>query len=132
MLESQCWRAANARGLDPYIGFNHEAANNKASLIYDLQEPFRWMVDVAVIKALENKVFDRSDFVMTENYNIRLRPVGVEKLIKEVNAQFTSKVEFRGQVMGMGLCNISEGGRSSPDYLLEREGLWIGRNQSPI
>jgi CRISPR-associated protein Cas1 len=29
MLESQCRRTANARGLDPYIGFNHEAATTR-------------------------------------------------------------------------------------------------------
>ena len=119
MLESQCWRAANARGLDPYIGFNHEAATNKASLIYDLQEPFRWIIDVAVINALENKVFEKSDFMMTENYNIRLRPIGVEKLIKEVNAQFTSKVEFKGKTWEWGY-TISQKVGEMADYLLEK------------
>jgi len=95
MLEAQCWRAINANGLDPYVGFNHEMASGKAVLVYDLQEPYRWLVDVAVISALEKKLFDKSDFIRTENYNIRLRPVGVRKLIEEVNTQFSSKVGFK-------------------------------------
>ncbi|MCX6651191.1 MAG: CRISPR-associated endonuclease Cas1 [Methanomassiliicoccales archaeon] len=85
MLEAQCWRAINANGLDSYVGFNHEMANGKASLVYDLQELYRWLVDIAVISSLENKVFDKSDFIRTENYNIRLRPVSVRILIEEVN-----------------------------------------------
>lgn len=117
MLESQCWKAANAKGLDPYIGFNHEAATNKASLIYDLQEPYRWLIDVAVISALERRVFDKPDFIRTENYNIRLRPVGVKKLIDEVNAQLTSKVEFKGKSWEWGYVIPQKAGELA-DFLL--------------
>jgi CRISP-associated protein Cas1 len=93
-LESLCWKAVNANGLDPHVGFLHEMASGKAPLVYDLQEPFRWIVDQAVITALENKVFDKKDFIRTENYNIRIRPQGVEKLLNEVNSMFTSKMKY--------------------------------------
>jgi CRISPR-associated protein Cas1 len=93
-LASQCWKALNANGLDPNVGFLHEQNPSKAPLVYDLQEPFRWLVDVAVISALERKVFDKKDFVRTENYNIRLRPCGVKKLMNELVTQFTHKVRY--------------------------------------
>lgn len=97
LLESHCMRAINANGLDPYIGFVHEMAPGKSPLAYDLQEPFRWLVDVAIIGALENRVFTKKDFIRTDNYVLRLRSEGVKKLIAEVHAQFTSRVEFRGK-----------------------------------
>jgi len=97
MLETQCWIAINGNGLDPYVGFLHEAAPYKAPLIYDLQEPFRWLVDVAVLRALENKEFKKSDFVLTENYNLRLKPQSTRRLIEKVNAEFISKVEYKGK-----------------------------------
>lgn len=95
LLESQCWRAINANGLDPYIGFVHEAAPGKSPLVYDLQEPFRWLVDKMVIEALEQNLFTKKDFIRTENYSLRIRPEGVRKLLTAFNAQLTSKVQFK-------------------------------------
>jgi len=95
ILESQCWKALNSNGLDPYVGFLHQMAPGSAALVYDLQEPFRWIVDVAIITGLEKKIFDKKDFVRTENYNIRIRPSGVEKLIRELANQFSTKVPYQ-------------------------------------
>ena len=33
LLEAQCWKAINANGLDPYIGFLHEMAAGKSPLV---------------------------------------------------------------------------------------------------
>lgn len=97
LLESQCRKAINSNGLDPYIGFMHQMNPSKSSLVYDLQEPFRWLVDVAILSALEKGVFNKKDFVLTENYNIRIRPESVKKLMAEVNNQFTSRIKYKGQ-----------------------------------
>ncbi|WP_462272818.1 CRISPR-associated endonuclease Cas1 [Methanohalophilus sp.] len=35
----------NSVGLDPHVGFLHEMNSSKNSLAYDLQEPFRFIVD---------------------------------------------------------------------------------------
>jgi len=40
-------------------------------------------------------LFDKKDFVRTENYNIRIRPSGVQKLIKEVTEQLSTKVPYQ-------------------------------------
>lgn len=94
LLEAQCRRAAYASGLDPGVGFLHESMVGKASLVYDLQEPFRWLVDVTLIEALERHQFDRRDFLLTENYNVRIRPEGVRRLIGLVDARLTSKAMY--------------------------------------
>ncbi len=94
LLETQCWKAVNSNGLDPHVGFLHEMAVGSAPLVYDLQEPFRWLVDVAVITCLENRIFDHKDFIRTENYNMRIRPKGVEKLVVELNGAFSNRVPY--------------------------------------
>lgn len=97
MLETQCWIAINSSGLDSQVGFLHEYAPSKAPLVYDLQEPYRWLVDVTVIGALERKEFSRKDFVLTDNYNIRLRPDATKRLIQLVNDQLSTRVSHKNK-----------------------------------
>lgn len=94
VLESRCLRAINSVGLDPHVGFVHEVTVGKLPLVYDLQEPFRWLVDVAIIKALEKHLFDKKDFIRTENYNLKLSAQGAKKLVKELEKQFNDKVSY--------------------------------------
>jgi CRISPR-associated protein Cas1 len=96
VLETQCRAAINGCGLDPYIGFVHEAAPNKTPLVYDLQEPYRWLVDVAIIDGLERGEFSRKDFILTENYNLRLKAEAARRLVELVSVQLTSRVPYRG------------------------------------
>ena len=58
MLEGECRKAINTVGLEPAFGFLHEPAKHQTSqsLVYDLQEPFRWLCDVTVIEAFESGV----------------------------------------------------------------------------
>lgn len=100
LLESQCLKAINTIGLDTHVGFLHEVQNGKSPLVYDLQEPFRWIIDVAILTALEKKVFNKKDFIRTENYNIRLRPSGSKKLVKEIERQFNKPVSYLGREYG--------------------------------
>lgn len=97
LLESECRRAINSVGLDTHVGFLHEVALGKEPLVYDLQEPFRWLINIAIINALEKKIFKKEDFIRTENYNIRLRPSGAKKLIKEVETQFNKTTNYLGR-----------------------------------
>jgi CRISPR-associated protein Cas1 len=95
VLESQCWKAINANGLDPYVGFLHENNPSKAPLVYDLQEPFRWIVDVAVITGLEKGLFLKKDFIRTRNYNTRIWSTGIKKLMGEIVEQFSKSAKYK-------------------------------------
>lgn len=95
LLEAECLRAINSAGLDAHIGFLHEMKIGKNSLAYDLQEPFRFLIDLAVISAIEKGLMEKRDFIRTENYNLRLRPSGAKKLLAEVLYQFNKKVYYR-------------------------------------
>lgn len=138
ILESQCWRAINAYGLDPYIGFVHQMAAGKYPLVYDLQEPFRWLIDVAIIDALEKGMFTKKDFIRTDNYVIRLSSAGTKKLLEAVNVQFTNRVQFRGNSWEWGYVIIQKAGEfvhfiseSKPDFDFSSPAPTLTRDDTP-
>ncbi len=97
LLESECLRAINSVGLGAHVGFLHEMNPSKNSLAYDLQEPFRFLVDLAVINLLENKTLENKDFIRTENYNLRLKPTGAKKVVNEFSNVLNKKVSYEGK-----------------------------------
>ncbi|WP_209616674.1 CRISPR-associated endonuclease Cas1 [Methanolobus bombayensis] len=98
LLEAECLRAINAVGLDPHVGFLHEMNTGKNSLAYDLQEPFRFLVDLVVINLVESERMEKKDFIRTENYSLKLRPSGAKKLTEEVNLWFNKRVSYKGNM----------------------------------
>ncbi|NIO37118.1 hypothetical protein GTO27_05380, partial [Candidatus Bathyarchaeota archaeon] len=50
VIEGECRKAINTVGLEPSIGLLHKFSSyqTKQSLVYDLQEPYRWIGDVTV------------------------------------------------------------------------------------
>ena len=50
VLASEISKYVCGIGLDPYFGFMHKAHTGFQPLVYDLIEPFRWLVDYAVYK----------------------------------------------------------------------------------
>jgi len=97
ILESRVRKSLNAVGLDPTIGFLHEITYGKTPLVYDFQELFRWVVDYSVIRLLDDGKLKKSDFIVTENYHIRLRESTAKLLIEKIKINFNTKVPFRGK-----------------------------------
>src|SRR5918912_1418500 len=94
ILESEIRRDINAVGLDPTIGFLHELAQSKTPLVYDLQEVFRWLVDLSVLQLLEEEKLKKSDFIVTENYYIRLKPATAKMLIERIGLNFNITTSY--------------------------------------
>jgi CRISPR-associated protein Cas1 len=97
ILESECRRALNSVGLEPMIGFLHEARQTKHPLVYDLQEPFRWLVDATIIESLESKKFGRKDFYRLDNYVLRIRPDAARRLLDILQTRFNATIRYRGK-----------------------------------
>jgi CRISPR-associated protein Cas1 len=70
----------------------------KHSLAYDLQELFRFLIDLAVISLIERRSMTKADFIRTETYTLRLKPSGVKKVTVEVNAWLNKTVLYQGKV----------------------------------
>ena len=97
VLESQCRKALNTVGLEPTVGFLHEARQTKYPLVYDFQEPYRWLVDTTVVSCLDTRQFGKKDFYRMDNYVLRLRPEAARKLIDAVRTRFNSPVRHAGR-----------------------------------
>jgi len=98
LLESACRSAIVSVGLLPEIGFCHEAAPSKLPLAYDLQEPFRWLVDLSVLELLRDGKFDqKADFIVTEHYHVRLRSTAAKVLLDRLSANLNRKVTLGGR-----------------------------------
>lgn len=97
ILESEIKKGINAVGLDPAIGFLHELAPSKTPLVYDIQELFRWIIDLSVIQLLEEKKLKKSDFIVTENYHVRLKENTAKTLIDKIKVNFNKFTSYKGK-----------------------------------
>ena len=84
------------------MGYLHEfiGCQTKQSLVYDFQEPYRWLVDMTVISCLESRQFGKKDFYRMDNYVLRLRPEAVRKLIDALRVKFNSSVRYARKFHG--------------------------------
>jgi len=95
VLESEIRKSINSVGLDYTVGFLHEINLSRTPLVYDIQELFRWLIDISVIQLLEEKKIKKSDFIITENYHTRLGEDVVKLLIEKINSNFNAKYNFK-------------------------------------
>jgi CRISPR-associated protein Cas1 len=82
-----------------YLGaFLHEtsAYQTKQSLVYDLQEPFRWIADVTVMEAFESGVLDLPDFYFTgDDYRYRFQPEAKQRFLDLLRERFNLGVRYK-------------------------------------
>ena len=95
ILESEIRKAINSVGLDYSIGFLHEINQSRTPLVYDIQELFRWLIDVSVIQLLEEKKIKKSDFIITENYHTRLGEDVAKMLIEKINSNLNDRYNYK-------------------------------------
>ncbi|MGA2790285.1 MAG: CRISPR-associated endonuclease Cas1 [Candidatus Bathyarchaeia archaeon] len=89
-------------GLDPSVGFLHDFSDyqTKQSLIYDLQEPFRWLVDISVIQAFESRALELSDFYFTgDDYRYRFEAQAKQRFIDLIRDRFNAGVTCKGRLL---------------------------------
>jgi CRISPR-associated protein Cas1 len=102
VLEGECRRAINTVGLEPSVGFLHEFSNyqTKQSLVYDLQEPFRWISDVAVVEAFESGVLDLPDFYFTgDDYRYRFESEAKRRFLDLLRERFNVGVRYNARML---------------------------------
>jgi CRISPR-associated protein Cas1 len=66
--------AAAVRGFDVACGWLHADNEYRDSLIYDLMEPYRPIIDEKVIQLITGAKFTYGDFVTTKEGQVRLHP----------------------------------------------------------
>jgi CRISPR-associated protein Cas1 len=99
-LEGECRRAIHSVGLEAAVGFLHVFSDyqTKQSLVYDLEEPFRWLIDLSVIQAFELKALDLHDFYFTgDNYQYRFQHEAKIRFINVLRDRFNETVGSKGR-----------------------------------
>ena len=84
------------------MGYLHEfiGCQTKQSLVYDLQERFRWLADVAVMDAFESEVLDFPDFYFTgDDYRYRFEPVAKQRFLDLLRERFNSSVRYNVRML---------------------------------
>jgi len=101
VIEGYVRRAVNIVGLEPSFGFLHEfsGSQTKESLVYDLQEPFRWLGDVATIEAFESGTLDMKDFYFTgDDYRYHIEIEAKRRFLELLKDRFNSGVKYKGKM----------------------------------
>lgn len=60
VLAGEICKFVNALGLDAYYGFYHKPHSSFQALVYDIIEPFRWLVEYSVYKLANHQNHDQS------------------------------------------------------------------------
>lgn len=100
VIEGYVRRAINIVGLEPAVGFLHEfgRSQTKESLVYDLQEPFRWLGDVTTIEAFESGVLDLKDFYFTgDDYRYRIEVEAKKHFLELLKDCFNAGAIHKGK-----------------------------------
>ncbi|MFC1506518.1 CRISPR-associated endonuclease Cas1 [Thermoproteota archaeon] len=100
VLEGECRKAVNIIGLEPSVGFLHDFAcyQTKQSLVYDLQEPFRWICEVASLEAFESGLLDLKDFYfMGDDYRYHIDFEAKHRFLELLRERFNSGVKYKGK-----------------------------------
>jgi len=98
LLRVQVTAAAHVAGLDPYVGYLHEAIRGQPALVLDLMEEFRPLVaDNLVLAVVNNREIQRDDF--TESLGaFRLSDQARKTFLQAFERKMTD--EFKHPVFG--------------------------------
>ncbi len=62
-----------------------------------MEELFRFLIDLSVIRAFEIGIFNKSDFQRDKEYLISLTESGTKKMIVQLKLTFNSPVKYKGK-----------------------------------
>ena len=97
-LQSTVRRAINTTGMDASLGYLHEDQPATTPLVYDFQEPYRWLVDYTVLRMVLSRVFSWDDFYFTgDDYRLRIKPPLLDRYADLLREQFNSGVSYGGK-----------------------------------
>jgi CRISPR-associated protein Cas1 len=133
VLEGKCRRAINTVGLEPSVGFLHETSgyHTKQSLVYDLQEPFRWIPDLAVIEAFEGGMLDLRDFYFTgDDYRYRFEAEARQRFLDLLRERFNAGIRYGNRSLKWDTI-IEQKAVELGRYLVRRTGMLNFSDPSP-
>ena len=99
VLAGEIAKYVNGLGLDPYYGFFHVAHNSFQALVYDLIEPFRWLVEYAVFKIASDTnhshPITKRNYVWTKEGRIVLDDDLLKHFLEMLERKFQSERPYK-------------------------------------
>lgn len=86
VLEGRLTAVVRQSGLHPALGVLHGRGKERASLTFDLMEPFRAVVDGVVLDLVRMRCLSRDDIQLTSTGVCRVRPELARVLVRAVDA----------------------------------------------
>lgn len=83
ILAGQVERALQIAGLDVAVGSLHADQDGRASLVYDVMEPLRPVVDKIIFDWITTQRWRRADFVIDRHGMIRVHPQLARIVVKK-------------------------------------------------
>jgi CRISPR-associated protein Cas1 len=124
ILKCRIHKALLKAKLEPYLGFLHSLQHGKPSLVCDLQDVYRYLIDDYLIE--RGKKLRKKDFVVVTDFMMRLKmgkrihlcKFETDSLADGLNALFKRKVEIP---------RIKHGKRQTLDTLINEEALLLAK-----
>lgn len=96
VLYSEIVKIINGEGLDPYFGFYHKSHESEQALVYDLVEPYRVLVESAVLEFSNTEErWNRLDkcFKLNEkhHFQIILDDLTIKRFLETLSRKFNEK-----------------------------------------
>ena len=113
VLAGEICKFVNGFGLDPYYGFYHRSHSGFQALVYDIIEPFRWLVEYSVYKLsiLHNKdqMISKNDYTWTREGKVVMDSDLIRRFLEILERKFLSERPYTfGHGMkrkdGMSMC----------------------------
>lgn len=101
VLAGEIAKFVNGIGLDPYYGFYHKSDTSFQALVYDIIEPFRWLVDSTVYSMANIKdhgsMIRVKDYTHTKNGFVVMDDSLIKRFLEKLERMFQKerKYEFR-------------------------------------
>jgi len=115
VLAGEISKFINGMGLDAYYGFYHKTHSGFQPLVYDMIEPFRWLVDYSVWKLTEAHTkglrIDKNDYARTREGNVVMDYSLIKRFLERLERTFQMerRYNFRhGMKTSDGLKNVQE------------------------
>lgn len=97
VLAGEIAKFVNGMGLDPYYGFYHKQDTSFQALVYDIIEPFRWLVEYSVFKFanLDRNGIRMRDYTYTKDGNVVMDSDLIRRFLEALERKFQSERPYR-------------------------------------
>ena len=96
VLAGEIAKFVNGLGLDPYYGYFHKVRTSFQALIYDLIEPYRWMVDYAVFKTQEQGI-KKKEYAWSREGKVFLDTNLIRRFLVLLSSKFDSERLYKSK-----------------------------------